>query len=563
MAATGAGEHWPDWPNLPAMMFALAARWPERPMLRAHRAGAWRSWRWGEFAAQAAAFARTLRARCVAAGDRVLIVSENRPEFFIAETALMALGAVPVPTYVTNTPADHAFLLADCGARAAIVSTPALAVRLPRGLDLLIQMDAPLLPGAESFAALAAPSGAVDEIAAAARALPADTLACLIYTSGTGGSPKGVMLPHRALLANCRGAFALMRPLALGPGDVYLSFLPLSHSFEHLVGQFFLPALGTEIVFGRGAEHLASDLRDIRPTIMTMVPRLLELVRARILQQVARELGWKRALFRAALAIGRKRLDGARLTPFERLADPLLEALVRRKVRARFGGRLRAAISGGARLEPEIGRFFLALGLTLMQGYGQTEAGPVIAANPPDAIRIASVGRPLEGVAVRIAADGEIEVRGDLVMLGYWNRPEATAAAIRDGWLATGDIGTLSADGYLTITDRKKDIIVLSGGENVSPARLEGLLVAEPAIAQAVVAGDGEASLAALIVPAEGAAAAAVEEALARVNATLAPPERIRRHRLVPAFTLENGFLTPTHKIRRALVLQQLESPPP
>ncbi|MGC8469252.1 MAG: AMP-dependent synthetase/ligase, partial [Acetobacteraceae bacterium] len=558
MPATDAGEQWPDWPNLPAMMFALAARWPERPMLRAHRAGAWRSWLWGEFAAQAAAFARALRARGVAAGDRVLIVSENRPEFFIAETALMALGAVPVPTYVTNTPADHAFLLADCGARAAIVSTPALAARLPRGLDLLVLIEGAPLPGAESFASLATPSAPPADIAEEARAIAPETLACLIYTSGTGGSPKGVMLPHRALLANCRGALELVRPLRLGPGDVYLSFLPLSHSFEHLVGQFFLPAMGAEIVFSRGAEHLAADLREIRPTIMTMVPRLLEVLRARILHQLAREPGWKQALFRLALANGERRVAGRPLGLARALLDPALERLVRRPIRARFGGRLRAAISGGARLEPETGRFFLALGLTLMQGYGQTEAGPVIAANPPDAIRIETVGRPLAGVEVRIAPDGEIMVRGDLVMLGYWNRPEATAAALHEGWLATGDIGTLSADNYLTITDRKKDIIVLSGGENISPARLEGMLAAEPEIAQAVVAGDGQTSLAALIVPAEGTAPAAVEEALARVNARLSPPERIRRHRLVPAFTLENGLLTPTHKIRRTLVLQQL-----
>ncbi len=229
---------------------------------------------------------------------------------------------------------------------------------------------------------------------------------------------------------------------------------------------------------------------------------------------------------------------------------------MRRKVRARFGGRFRAAMSGGARLEPEVGRFFLGLGITLMQGYGQTEAGPVIAANPPHAVRIATVGRTLGGVELRIADDGEILVRGDLVMDGYWGRPAETAAAIRDGWLHTGDIGTARRGRLPRITDRKKDMIVLSGGENISPARVEGLLVAEPAIAQAVVFGEGRPGLAALLVAAEGCDEAAVAAAVGRVNKRLSVTERVRRHALVAAFTLENGLLTPSQKVRRHRVVE-------
>jgi long-chain acyl-CoA synthetase len=225
-------------------------------------------------------------------------------------------------------------------------------------------------------------------------------------------------------------------------------------------------------------------------------------------------------------------------------------------VRARFGGRLKAAMSGGARLEPEVGRFFLALGLMIMQGYGQTEAGPVISANPPDAIRIDTVGRVLEDVDIRLAEDGEILVHGDLVMDGYWGLPEATAAVIRDGWLHTGDIGALDDDGYLRITDRKKDMIVLSGGENVSPARVEGMLMAEPEISQAVVAGDGRSSLTALVVPAQGYDDVAAALAVTRVNHRLSVTERIRKHAVVEPFTVENGLLTPTQKIRRMLVIR-------
>jgi long-chain acyl-CoA synthetase len=363
------------------------------------------------------------------------------------------------------------------------------------------------------------------------------------------------MLPHRSILSNCRGAFELLRPLRL-KDEVYLSYLPTSHSYEHTVGVFLLPSLGAEIVYARGVEHLAADMLTVQPTILTAVPRVLEVIRTRVLTQVARQPKWQQALFRRALDIGLKRVDGQRLGLLERVLDLLLDRLVRAKVRARFGGRLKAAMSGGARLEPEVGRFFLALGLLIMQGYGQTEAGPVISANPPDGIRIDTVGRVLEGVELRLADDGEILVRGELVMEGYWGLPDATAATIRDGWLHTGDIGVLDDDGYLRITDRKKDMIVLSGGENVSPAKVEGMLMAEPEISQAVVAGDGRSSLTALVVPADGHDDLSAALAVSRVNVRLSVTERIRKHAVVSPFTVENGLLTPTQKIRRMLVIR-------
>jgi long-chain acyl-CoA synthetase len=559
-------EHYPTWPNLPAMMFALARTWPDRPLLRAFRGGTWRTITWREFGRMAASCARHLRSAGVAAGDRVVIVSENRPEYPIAETALMALRAVPVPTYVTNTAADHAHILRDSGARAAIVSSPALAGtlreagRLAGVLDLLVVIDGPPddaggSPRLVHWAALVADEASPDDIALETATIPADTLACLIYTSGTGGAPKGVMLPHRSILSNCRGAFELLRPLRL-KDETYLSYLPTSHSYEHTVGLFFLPSIGTEIVYCRGVEHLATDLMAVRPTILTAVPRVLEVIRTRVLTQVAREAPWRQALFRRALDLGLKRVRGQRLALGEWLLDLVLDRLVRARVRARFGGRLKAAMSGGARLEPEVGEFFLALGLMIMQGYGQTEAGPVISANPPDAIRIDTVGRVLQGVDVRLAEDGEILVRGDLVMDGYWGLPDATATAIRDGWLHTGDIGALDGDGYLRITDRKKDMIVLSGGENVSPAKVEGMLMAEPEISQAVVAGDGRSSLTALVVLADGHDDVSAALAVNRVNIRLSVTERIRRHAVVAPFTVENGLLTPTQKIRRMLVIR-------
>ena len=570
----GEGEKWqrgnvdsyPTWPNLAAMMFGLARAWPDKPLLRAFRDGRWDSVTWGEFGRRAASCARQLRAAGVAAGDRVVIAAENRPEYPIAETALLAIRAVPVPAYTTNTVADHAHILRDSSARAAIVSTAVLAGRLREagrqagGLDLLVVMDGPGeaaggSPRLLAWSALVADTAPADDIALEAAGIPPTALACLIYTSGTGGAPKGVMLPHRSILSNCRGAFELLRPLRL-KDEVYLSYLPASHSYEHTVGQFFLPSIGTEIVYARGVEHLAADLLTVRPTIMTVVPRVLEVIRSRVLTQMARQTPLRQRLFQRAMTIGLKRLDAAPLTLAERLLDPLLDRLVRAKVRARFGGRLVAACSGGARLEPEVGRFFLALGLKILQGYGQTEAGPIISANPPDAIRIDTVGRVLDGVDLRIAGDGEILVSGDLVMDGYWGRPDETAAVIHDGWLHTGDVGELDDAGYLRITDRKKDLIVLSGGENVSPAKVEGMLMAEPEIAQAVVAGDGRAGLTALVVPADGYDDVAVALAVNRTNHRLSVTERIRKHAIVPAFTMDNGLLTPTQKIRRMLVIR-------
>ena len=552
---------YPNWPNLAVMMFTVARSRPNRPFLHAWRNGAWVTLTRAAFGLQAASFARRIRAAGVSAGDRVLICMENRPEFIIAETGLMAIRAVPVPAYTTNTIDDHAHLLRDSGARAAIASTPALADRLLKagGLELLVVIDG--MPKGDSgatrvisWAELVQDQLPPDDIAAEAALIPATAMACIIYTSGTGGMPRGVMLPHRCMLANCSGAFDVVRALDLHD-EVYLSYLPLAHAFEHTVGGFFLASLGSEIYYARGVEYLAADLLTVKPTLLTAVPRVLEVIRMRILAGVAREKRWRQRLFQAALRIGLKRVDRERLTFVEHLINPLLERLVRAKVRGRFGGRLKIALSGGARLDPEVGRFFLALGLPIMQGYGQTEAGPVISVNPPELIRIDTVGAVLPGVDLRIAEDGEILVRGGLVMDGYWGRPADTAETIRDGWLHTGDIGELDR-GYLRITDRKKDMIVLSGGENVSPAKIESLLMAETEIGQAVISGDGRSGLSALVVPADGYDDAAVAMAVDRANKRLSATERVRKHAVVAPFTIENGLLTPSQKIRRLLVIR-------
>ena len=563
---------YPAWPNLAVMLFDRAAQWGERPALWAKQGGRWVPTSWMRLAREAAGLAATLRSRGVAPGDRVLLLAENRPEWPIADLAIMSIRAISVPAYTTYTPEDLAHVLADSGARAAIVSTRALAEKLAEaaarsatagggGLELVVAMEpagavgaARIVPWAEAVSP-EPPAGLREEV----HTIPPDQTACLIYTSGTGGAPKGVMLPHRAMLSNCAGAWELLKPLAL-EDEIYLSFLPLSHSYEHTCGQFFLLSIGTQIYYATGADRVAQEMLEVRPTVMTAVPRLFEVIRSRILAGLKREPKWKQDLFVAALALGARRVRGQSLGAGGWFADRVLEGLVRRKVRARFGGRLKGIMSGGARLDPDVGGFFLALGIPIMQGYGQTEAGPVISANPPDRIRIDTVGLPLPNVELRIAEDGEILVRGDLVMQGYWNNPEATAEAIRDGWLHTGDVGALDDDGYLRITDRKREIIKTTGGEMISPARVEGILARQPAIQQAVVAGDGRAHLVALLVPAEGADEAELARAVEDANRSLTVAERIRRWRAVPGFTIENGLLTTTQKVRRQKVLAAYRS---
>ena len=577
-------------PNLAAMFFAEATRQGGRPFLWAKHTGAYHPLTWRDAQQQVAEIAKGLRALGITRGDRVVLVAENGPAWVIADFAIMSAGGITVPAYTTHTVEDYRHVMTNCAAKAVIVSTAALARRaLPAAAQspsvaTIVTMeppdaDVPARSVPRSWQAVrdlgaASPGRVEDWIGAIGR----DDIACLIYTSGTGGAPKGVMTTHGNILANCRSCFGLLEKLGLGH-EIFLSFLPLSHSYEHTAGMMFPISLGAEIYFAEGAETLAANLTEARPTIMTAVPRLYEAFHQRILRTVEREGGLKAKLFFKTLAIGRKRYEQPNgLGIAERIMDAILDILVRRKFRARFGGRLRAMVSGGAALNPEIGRFFLALGLRLLQGYGQTEAAPVISANPPDRIKIDTVGLPVVGVEIGFAEDGEILVRGDNVMKGYWNDAEATARALADGWLHTGDVGRLDKEGFLVITDRKKDFIKTSGGDMVAPARIEGCLTLQPEISQAMVAGDRQPYLVAVLVPSQhlidesarrNRAAAdmslaerpdireALAAAVTRANASLAPFERIRRFAVAnEPFTTTNHQMTPTLKIRRHVIRQ-------
>ena len=568
-----------DWPSLPAMFFHWAARKANKPFLWIRKDKDWAALSWGETAQRVRHLARGLNALGIQAGDRVALIAENRPEWAIADLAIMAAGAITVPAYTTFTTEDYRHVLSNSGAKALILSSNALAQRVMPAANQLSYLQTiialePLKSQTDADVYLwddvmARGAAAEDRIDATVAGLGPDDTACLIYTSGTGGVPKAVMQTHRNVMQNGKGARKLLDDdFGLGE-EVFLSFLPLTHAYEHSAGLWFPIMIGAQIYYAGGPETLATEMPEVRPTIMTAVPRLFEMLHKRILQAAMRGGGTKAKLFNLAVELGTKRYANPKsLTLKDRALDLLVDRLVRRKVRQRFGGRLKAFVSGGAPLNQEVGLFFLALGINLLQGYGQTEAGPVISANPPKRIKVDTVGPPLLGVEVRIAADGEILVRGPNVMTGYWRDPEATDRAIKDGWLHTGDVGEFDADGYLKITDRKRDFIKNSGGEMISPQRVEGYLALEEGVGQVMVYGDKRPYVVALIVPDEELLRQArgetdttariaklhqeIQTRVAKVNKILTVPERIRRFAIVEeAFSVANGQMTPTLKIKR------------
>ncbi|WP_313536265.1 AMP-dependent synthetase/ligase [Sphingomonas sp.] len=571
--------------NLVAMFFRRAEEKGDAPFLWHKAGGIWHPTSWAEAARQVASLATALKALGLKPGDRVMLVSENRPEFCISDLAIMAVGCVTVPTYTTNTERDHQHILENSGACAVIVSNTKLAkTLLPAMLRssagrIVIGIDDVRLAQqgtleVHDFRELIAAHPTDATTAAAQATFKREDLACIIYTSGTGGSPRGVMQHHGAILHNCQGCTAIISEDFGWADEVFLSFLPLSHAYEHTGGQFFPIALGGQIYYSEGLEKLASNIEEVRPTIMVVVPRLFEVLRTRITKQVEKQGSFASYLLEKAVAIGARKAAGK-----SGIADApmnlLLNATLRPKLAKRFGGRIKALVSGGAPLNPEVGIFFESLGLTFLQGYGQTESAPVISCNRPKVgLKMDTVGPPMDDVEVRIAEDGEILVRGELVMHGYWRNEAETERVLKNGWLHTGDIGEIDAKGRIKITDRKKDIIVNDKGDNVSPQKIEGMLTLQPEILQAMLYGDKRPYMTAVIVPdpewvqefcaktatpckfrnlsRDADFKATIGAAVERVNRDLSVIERVRKFILADeAFTIENEQLTPSMKIRR------------
>ena len=537
---------------------------------------------WDKVKSMVDQIAKSLSSLGILEGDRVIILSENRPEWQISDLAIMSIGAITVPMYTTSTSDDYLHILKHSGARCAIVSNNELMKKILPAIEEsqvcqnVIKIDNDNMTYKEivnitSWDTILSESFSLEK---KINNIKRSDTACIIYTSGTGGNPKGVMLSHGAMLRNCTGADELLKNLTRDMDEIkYLSWLPLSHSYEHTL-QFFQMGQGAQIYYAESIDKLVSNMAEVSPHFMTAVPRFYDSLHTRISQGLKSQSKIRQKLFQLTLELGKKNYYEKKMSSLEKFTNKLMDILVRKKVNKRFGGNLKALISGGSALNFEVGLYLTALGLPLLQGYGQTETAPVVSANPPEKVKLETVGKLFSGTEVKIANDGEILVRGENIMNGYWNDPEATNNTIIDGWVHTGDIGEFDSENYLKITDRKKDIIVNAGGDNISPSRIEAKLDIEPEIAQSMLYGDYKNYLVAVIVPDKEQTLKWAEknnknvniseivndelfiknirEVVSRVNKNLSVIEQVKKFILIDhEFTIENNMMTPSMKVRR------------
>ena len=504
-------------------------------------------------------------------GERVLLVSENRPEWLITDIAVMLSKAITVPAYTTYTENDYKYLIEDCQPTIVVVSNNAMHKKLERTISekdfikCVITFDN-VARGDNNKKYLDFESiiknKLLEEEKIKKTNLIRNSPACIIYTSGTGGNPKGVVLSHGGILNNLEGAKEIVEPL-IDKRPVFLTWLPLSHSYEHTV-QFVQIAVGAKIFYAEKIEKLLDNISEAKPTIMTAVPRFYQNLYNKINISINKATGLKYKLIKMTVHLGKKNLLRKEINFFEKLLNLFLDFLVRKKIKKQFGGNLKAFVSGGGALDKEIGEFLNAIGLPTLQGYGLTETSPVVSCNPIQNIKIETVGPPFKGNEVKIAEDGEILVKGENVMIGYWNNELETKKVIKDGWLYTGDIGEINPkDGYLKITDRKKDIIVSAGGDNISPAKIENLLSNSEAIDQCMVYGDKKNYLVALVVPVKEFKGNKdkIVKIINEINENLTLVEKIKKFHLIEEnFTIENGLLTPTMKVKRNKVISKYKN---
>jgi long-chain acyl-CoA synthetase len=510
-------------------------------------------------------------------GDRCLLVSENRPEWFVSDMAIMLSGGITVPAYTTYTEDDYKYLIEDCEPSLLIVSNNELLKKInntineKRFIKKVITLDEVNnvihdldIINKDKYLDfnLILKNDLLDEDKIQNEKLKRTSPACIIYTSGTGGNPKGVILSHGGILNNLVGACEIMKPL-FSSRPIFLTWLPLSHSYEHCV-QFAQIAVGAKVFYAEKIEKLLENISEAKPTIMTAVPRFYQNLYNKININLKKQTGFKSKLIEETLRLGKKKLLNQKMTFSEKLLNLIVETLVRKKIKKQFGGNLKAFVSGGGALDQEIGEFLNSVGLPTLQGYGLTETSPVVSCNPIHKIKVETVGPPFKGNQVKIAEDGEILVKGENVMLGYWNKKEETDKVIVNGWLHTGDIGEIDPeDGYLKITDRKKDIIVSAGGDNISPAKIENMITNEPEIDQCMVYGDKKNYLVALVVPSKDFLheKEKINNVIEKINKKLTLLEKIKKIQLIDEnFSIENGLMTPTMKVKRKKVTEKYKN---
>ncbi len=497
-------------------------------------------------------------------GDRCLILSENRPYWLMTDIAIMNAGGISVPIFTTYSANDYEYILNDCKPSLIFVSNQDQFNKIKKFINSDVKKII-------SFEKIDTDSLLIQEILneeinekIVNKNISRNMPACIIYTSGTSGNPKGVVLSHGGILSNCEGAVELLETLTKKKNPVFLTWLPLSHSYEHTV-QFIQIIVGAKVFYAESLEKLISNMGVAKPTIMTAVPRFYQNLFTKINMNFEKQSGLKRKLIMQTLYLGKKILKKEELKLSEKITNFLCEKLVRKKIRNQFGGNLQAFVSGGGALDQNIGEFLNAVGLPTLQGYGLTEASPVVSCNLPDLVKVESVGPPFRTNKVRIAEDGEILIKGENIMLGYWNLKEETEKVIKNGWLHTGDIGELDSNNYLKITDRKKDIIVNLGGDNISPSKVENILCLNENIKQSFVYGDKKNYLVALIVSEKENNKEKIKLIIENINKSLNLIEKIKKFILIhEEFTIENGMLTPTLKLKRKEIIknykQQLEN---
>ena len=499
--------------------------------------------------------------------DRCLLISENRPEWMISDLAIMLAKGITVPAYTTYTDRDYEYLINDCNPSVIIVSDETQYNKIK---DII--KTKPFIKKIISFEEIKETNNIIyvkniflkkkyKERNFLNLEISRKDIACIIYTSGTQGNPKGVMLTHGGIINNCEGSILLLKEIIAGKPK-FLTWLPLSHSYEHTV-QFVQIAIGGEVFYAESIDKLIKNMSECSPDIMTAVPRFYQNLYQKINTSFNKTTGFKKNLINKMLFLGKKVFFKENLTTLEKIQNMICERLVRKKIKAQFGGSLKAFISGGGALDKEVGIFLNSIGLPTLQGYGLTETSPVVSCNPIHDIRIETVGPPFKGNKVEIADDGEILVKGENVMLGYWNKEEETNKVLKNGWLHTGDIGHFE-NNYLKITDRKKDIIITPGGDNISPVKIENDLIKIDFIEQALVFGDNKPYLIALIVINNNQKKISnkyIYEKIEIINKNLSKIEKIKKFIIIEdQFTIENGLMTPTLKLKRYKIIQKYKN---
>jgi len=501
-------------------------------------------------------------------GDRCLLISENRPEWFISDLSIMLSGSITVPAYTTYTERDYEYIINDCMPSVVFISNQE---QFKKVKSIIKKNDK--IKKIFSFETLELNKDEymnINELFSNAnienKNVPKLNIkrkdpACIIYTSGTQGNPKGVILSHGGILNNCDGAMDILKPL-ISSQTRFLTWLPLSHSYEHTV-QFVQISVAAKIFYAESIEKLIKNMNECKPQIMTAVPRFYQNLYQKINASFNKATGFKKKLISKMLILGSKKVNKKEnLSLSEKFLDWILENVVRKKIKAQFGGSLKTFVSGGGALDKKIGTFLNAIGLPTLQGYGLTETSPVVSCNPINDIRVDTVGPPFKGNEVRIADDGEILVKGENVMLGYWNNKEETEKVLKNGWLYTGDIGIFE-NKYLKITDRKKDILITPGGDNISPLKIENELVNSDFIDQAIAYGDNKPYLVALLVLNDENKSKTnfeIEEEIEKINEKLSKIEKIKKFFTInEKFSIENGMLTPTLKLKRFKIINKFK----